>query len=275
MLQGVLVEAHAHRPAFGPQDFAVRRADADRVDPHPPIGGDSRRFDRIGSRCRLSIAQQDDHRRCVRPRRHGLLGRFVRRTRLIERDAALRIAGGFPTGIGCAQIEFNIRENRLQRDENSTADRRAALKLQTIDGRRKVFVILRRRLHDRRRRRKSDNAYARTVRLLGDEAFRGSLRGGDPARLHVGGPHAARDVERENHGFVLRGQCDDRRRSRDRDDHQRERNQKEQRGYVAADATALALRFLDHAEACVAKREFFSSPQHDEVRGDRERDDSQ
>ena len=59
-LQRLLVEAHAHRPAFGADDLAARRADADRVDAHAAVGGHARRLDRIGAGRRLAVGEQDD-----------------------------------------------------------------------------------------------------------------------------------------------------------------------------------------------------------------------
>ena len=132
-----------------------------------------------------------------------LVARLVRRTRLVERDTPLRIAGGIAARVRRAQIELDIGGNHLQRNENAAADGRSALKLESVDRRQQILAILCRRLHDGCRRSERDDADPRAPRLFGDEATRGGLRRGDAARLHIGGAHAARNVERENDGFVL------------------------------------------------------------------------
>ena len=214
----------------------LARADADRVDAHAAVGGHARRLDRIGAGGRLAVGQQDDGRADVyEPGGTGLGGALSGGLRGIERRRS-SCAGA--ARIGRAQVEFDVGKDRLQRHEDAAADRRAALQLEAVDRAQDVLAAVRRRLHDRRGRGERHDADARGLRLLGDERARGLLRRDDAVGLDVGRAHAAGDVHRQDHGFVLRRQRDHRRRTRDRDEHQRQRDQEQQRRHVAAQALA-------------------------------------
>ena len=69
---GILVQAHADRPAFAGEDLAVGRADADGEHAHPALGGEPRGIDRIGTGGGLAVGEEDHHRRLVRTGRHRL-----------------------------------------------------------------------------------------------------------------------------------------------------------------------------------------------------------
>ena len=128
------------------------------------------------------------------------------------------------------------------------------LQLQLVDRGAQVVAIAGRRLHQRGAAGEGDHADARTAWLVGDEGARRRLCGLDARRLDVVGAHAARDVDREDHGLVVRGQRDHRRRARGREQHRAERREQDRRRHVAPPPQALADRGLDDLEVGVTQR---------------------
>ncbi len=250
LLQRRFVELHVHRPAPGVHDRALGRADAHGVDPHPALGRDLRGLDRVGTGGVLPVGEQDDDGGAVRAGRHGL-------------------RGGLET-LHRVKVDLELRDNRLQRDEYPRADGGGVLRLQAVERGDHVVAVLRGRLHQGRGAGELDDADARRVRLGLDERLGRLARGSDAVGLHVGGPHAARDIDRKDHRLVLARQTQHCGRPRQRDEPDDQRKQEDERRNVAPPFTARD-RGLDELEACVAQGDPLPVPEHQEVEGDDER----
>ena len=85
-------------------------------------------------------------------------------------------------------------------------------------------------------------AILHVARQVGDEALGRLLRGDQAVRLHVGGAHAARDVDRQDDRLLRRGQGDQRRRPRRGEQQRAQRQQQQHRRHVAAPGAAAAHR---------------------------------
>ena len=115
-----------------------------------------------------------------------------------------------------------------------------------------------------------------TRRLVGHPVEEGAhrlLRGGEPRRLHVVGPHRAGDVDDEDDGRALVGRRRRHRRPGERDAERRERGQEQRGRQVAQPGASPSGDRGEHLEVRVPHRVARRAPQQEPVAERRERDE--
>ena len=183
-LEGLGVELGVDLEPVEVERGAARAADADRVDPHAPVGGGLGRHHRVRPLVVLAVGQQHDDRGQVRA----------------GRDRRGRRASAPVTGC-CSSRRWGRRPPPRSPSATPRCHARARSRAAASGGR------------SRRARwpgslvgcwtampgiAEGDDADHDARRLALDEVGCGRDRGGHAGRLEVGGGHAARDVERED-----------------------------------------------------------------------------
>ena len=210
-----LVELAVDLEALDLERRPGRTADADGVDPHAAVGRGRGGLQRIGPLVVLAVAQQDDRGRGVRAighrRRAGSVG--------IGRTVGV-VAGGRVVIGGL---------DRRQRGEDPAGQRRAALRVEPVDGRQDQGLVVGRDLDEKPLSLKATTPISIVRRLAFDEPACRGLGRLHPGRREVVGGHAARDVEREDDRALDARHADDALRPGHRQDEDRQTGH-EQRG---------------------------------------------
>ncbi len=187
-----------------------------------------------------------------------------------ERPVALLVAVD-RARIAEAQVEIDLGDDQLQRDQQTAADSRRPLQLQAIDRGQQIVAVLGRGLDHGGGAGERHDPDVDVARFGVDERTRSGLGGLQPRGLDVARPHAARDVDRQHDRLVIARQRDDRRRPRDREDEQRQRDEEQQRRHMSAEARARTHRFAHQRQARIAQRNLALAPQQQQVGADQDR----
>ena len=247
VLQRLLVQPHAHAPAFEADGLAAGGADTHRVDADAALGRHLGGVERVGARGALAIGQHDDGGRVVAARGHGREGRLVG---LPDVPAVLACTAGEVALAGdVLDLDAVVREQRGQAQDDAAAGGGAALQLEAVDRGDHIVAAGGGRLHHRGGTGEGHHAHLHLPRQVVHEGLGRLLRGHEPVGLDVLGAHAAGHVHRQHDGALGQRQRDGGGGARHRKEPGRDGAQHQQRRHVAAPARAAAQSQPGHLHA--------------------------